>query len=115
MNINRRKFLVRAGFASVTAASLPLQAQNAVTNSDATGKTQAPSAPQDRVRRTHDPVVAAGVVAAAHRDLEKVKAMVAKDPRLVLASVDTGNVGIGDWETGLNGAAHTGHRDIALF
>jgi len=59
--------------------------------------------------------VATEFVSAAHRDLEKVKEMVAQDPRLVFASVDTGNVGIGDWETGLNGAAHTGHRDIALF
>jgi len=115
MNINRRKFLVRAGLASVTAVSLPVQAQNAATNSNTAAKTQATPAPQDRVRRTHDPVVAAEFVAAAHRDLEKVKAMVAQDPKLVLASIDTGNVGIGDWETGLNGAAHTGHRDIALF
>jgi hypothetical protein len=44
-----------------------------------------------------------------------VKIMVAADRKLVLAATDTGNVGIGDWETGLNGAAHTGRRDIALF
>lgn len=41
--------------------------------------------------------------------------MVGEDPKLVLASVDTGNAGIGDWESGLNGAAHMGHRDIAEF
>jgi ankyrin repeat protein len=75
----------------------------------------APKAPSDRVRRTHDVSLAAEFVGAAHRDLEKVKAMLAREPRLVFASVDTGNIGIGDWETGLNGAAHTGHRDIALL
>ncbi|MGC4075408.1 MAG: ankyrin repeat domain-containing protein [Nibricoccus sp.] len=44
-----------------------------------------------------------------------MEAMVAQDAKLVLASVDTGNAGIGDWETGLNGAAHMGRRDIAEF
>lgn len=66
-------------------------------------------------RPTHDPALAREFVAACHRDFAKVKTMVAEDPKLVLVSVDTGNIGIGDWESGLNGAAHTGHRDIALF
>lgn len=74
-----------------------------------------PVRPVDRVRPTHDVALATEFVAAAHRDLDKVKAMLAKEPRLVFASVDTGNIGVGDWETGLNGAAHTGRRDIALY
>lgn len=69
----------------------------------------------DRVRPTHDLALAREFVAAAHQDLEKVQAMVAQDRKWVLASVDTGNIGMGDWESGLNGAAHTGRRDIALF
>lgn len=71
--------------------------------------------PRDRPARQHDPAVVAEFVTAAHRDLDRVKAMVGQDRKLVLAARDTGNVGVGDWETGLNGAAHTGRRDIALF
>jgi ankyrin repeat protein len=113
MNINRRRFVVSA-MASAAAASLAsLQAQAAV--SEPTETAPPKPTPQDRVRRTHDLAVVKEFVSAAHRDLEKVKEMVAQDPRLVFAAVDTGNVGIGDWETGLNGAAHTGRRDIALF
>lgn len=113
MNTNRRKFLVSGLMASAAAVSLPLQAQDAASKPKETPP--AGPIPKDRVRRTHDMAVVAEFVSAAHRDLEKVKTMVAQDPKLVLASVDTGNIGIGDWETGLNGAAHTGHRDIALF
>ena len=72
-------------------------------------------APGDRVVPAHDPEVVKEFISVCHRDFDRVKALVAKDRKLVLASRDTGNVGIGDWETGLNGAAHTGHRDIALF
>jgi hypothetical protein len=113
MNANRRKFLVSGLMTSAAAASLPLQAQEA--NVKPVETPQAGRAPRDRVRPTHNLAVVTEFVLAAHRDLEKVKAMVAQDPKLVLASVDTGNIGIGDWETGLNGAAHMGHRDIALF
>jgi hypothetical protein len=113
MNTNRRKFLVNGLMTSAAAASLSLQAQEA--NAKPAETPQDGRTPRDRVRPTHDLTVAAEFVSAAHRDLEKVKAMAAQDPKLVLASVDTGNIGIGDWETGLNGAAHTGHRDIALF
>ncbi|MBC8095105.1 MAG: ankyrin repeat domain-containing protein [Akkermansiaceae bacterium] len=99
--------------ASAAAASLSLPAQVATPLTKdirQTGPT-----PRDRVRPTHDLAVVTEFVSAAHRDFEKVKAMVAQDPKLVLASVDTGNIGMGDWETALNGAAHTGHRDIAMF
>jgi hypothetical protein len=106
MRTKRRHFILNSLMASVAIGSLRVSAQDSPAKE---------TPPRDRVRPTHDPALAAEFVSAAHRDLEKVKAMVAKDPRLVLASVDTGNVGIGDWETGLNGAAHTGHRDIALF
>lgn len=111
MNLLRRQFIARSLTIATVAASSPLFAE------DTKPMAPAPQAktPADRVRPKHDVALAAEFVGAAHRDLEKVKAMLAKEPRLVFASVDTGNVGIGDWETGLNGAAHTGRRDIALF
>lgn len=111
MKIQRRTFLAHSATV-IAATALPSAfAQD-------TGKpisNPSPTPPKDRVRATHDVALAAEFVAAAHRDLEKVKAMLAREPRLVFASVDTGNVGIGDWETGLNGAAHVGRRDIVEF
>src|SRR4051794_29137718 len=49
-------------------------------------------------------------VANAHGDLERVKALLAEQPKLVNAARDWGG---GDWETGLGAAAHVGRRDIA--
>ncbi len=51
-------------------------------------------------------------VIAGHGDMEKVKTMLAEQPKLINAAWDWGG---GDWETALGGAAHTGHREIALF
>jgi hypothetical protein len=47
-----------------------------------------------------------------HTDLDKVKAMLEKEPALVNATWDWGG---GDFETALGGAAHMGRRDIALY
>ncbi len=109
MNIPRRAFLARSipVAALATTAWLGAQEQPAAT----------PAAPRrpEGARPMTDPALAREFVGVCHRDFEKVKAMVAAEPKLVLASVDTGNIGLGDWESGLNGAAHTGHRDIALF
>lgn len=112
MNIPRRTFLARSLSVAVAAASARVVAQDATVPMSTAPKKPAPA---DRVFRTHDPEVVKEFVSVCHRDLDRVKAMVAQDRKLVLASRDTGNVGIGDWETGLNGAAHTGRRDIALF
>jgi len=51
-------------------------------------------------------------VIAGHRDLEKVKSLLAQEPKLINAAWDWGR---GDWETALGGAAHVGKREIALF
>ncbi len=51
-------------------------------------------------------------VANAHGDLERVKALLAQQPRLVNAAWDWGG---GDWETGLGAASHVGRRDIAEY
>ena len=48
----------------------------------------------------------------AHSDLRMVKTLLDKEPGLIHASVDWGG---GDFESGLNGAAHMGRRDIVDF
>ena len=52
------------------------------------------------------------VVGASHRDLARVKELVALHQAAVNATVDWG---FGDWETALGAAAHTGRREIAQF
>lgn len=108
MKIQRRTFLSYSTTAAALAALPSVLGQDMAKPADA-----APS--KDRVRPTHDVALAAEFVSAAHRDFDKVKAMVAREPRLIFASVDTGNIGPGDWETGLNGAVHVGRRDIVEF
>jgi ankyrin repeat protein len=56
----------------------------------------------------------ASFVGSAHKDanLDKVTAMLIRDPKLVYASWDWGG---GDWETGLGGASHVGSRKMARF
>ncbi|MFI5273353.1 MAG: ankyrin repeat domain-containing protein [Ktedonobacterales bacterium] len=49
-------------------------------------------------------------VSNAHGDLERVRQLLAGEPRLVNAAWDWGG---GDWETGLGAAAHMGRADIA--
>jgi hypothetical protein len=48
----------------------------------------------------------------AHSDLPMVKKLLEKQPGLLNATMDWG---AGDWESGLNGAAHMGRRDIVEF
>jgi hypothetical protein len=59
-----------------------------------------------------DPTLVRDFVAKAHGDLERVKALLAEQPKLVNAAWDWGG---GDWETGLGAAAHMGRRDIAEY
>jgi hypothetical protein len=59
-----------------------------------------------------DPQLVQAIVLNAHGDLEKVRALVDQQPKLVNASWDWGG---GDWETPLGAAAHTGRREIALY
>src|SRR3954462_14321897 len=49
-------------------------------------------------------------VTKSHADLDTVRALARKEPRLATASWDWG---AGDWETGLNAASHMGRHDIA--
>ena len=48
----------------------------------------------------------------AHMDLDKVKRLLEKEPRLIAAHMDWGG---GDWESGLGGASHMGNKDIVNF
>jgi hypothetical protein len=59
-----------------------------------------------------EPMLVRDFVANAHGDLERVKALLAEQPKLVNAAWDWGG---GDWETGLGAAAHVGRRDIAEY
>ena len=51
------------------------------------------------------------LVAYAHSDLEKVKAIIGQQPKIVNCVFDWGG---GDYETALGAASHMGRRDIAL-
>lgn len=48
-------------------------------------------------------------VVFAHSELDMTKKLIEREPRLAAATIDWGG---GDWESGLNGAAHMGRRDI---
>lgn len=57
-----------------------------------------------------EPELVQAFVGSAHGDLERVRQMLADQPRLANAAWDWGG---GDWESGLGAAAHMGRRDIA--
>jgi hypothetical protein len=59
-----------------------------------------------------EPELVQEFVSKAHGDLDAVRDLLEREPRLLNAAWDWG---AGDWETGLGGAAHMGRRDIALF
>ena len=59
-----------------------------------------------------DPALVNAIVLKAHKDLEGVKELVAKEPKLVNACWDWGG---GDFESAIGAAAHTGRREIAEF
>ena len=51
-------------------------------------------------------------VIAAHRDLARVKEMLAEEPQLINSCWNWGG---DDWETAIGGAAHTGQKEIAEY
>lgn len=111
MNLAKRNFIKNSFLASAAISAHGLFAADEAKRKAST----APELNPGGVRKTHDPELVSEFVSVCHRDLERVKAMVAQEPKLVFAARDTGNIGIGDWESGLNGACHTGNRDIVLF
>jgi len=57
-----------------------------------------------------DPADVQAFVGNAHGDLDEVRRLLEREPRLVNAAWDWGG---GDWETALGAASHMGRRDIA--
>jgi hypothetical protein len=89
-----RRALLAAGAASVGA--LPAAAQQPQ-------RPRKPPLPDDLVRE---------FVSVAHKDLDRVKELLAREPALLNAAWDWGG---GDWETAMGAAGHTGGREIALL
>ena len=108
--ISRRQFLT-AGGPPCAGLALGALAVGAAAGIGQEPPAKAPGKVKDKGPRL-DLDMVRDFVGAAHRDLDKVKAMYEKQPALLNASWDWGG---GDWETALGGAAHTGRKPIALF
>jgi len=59
-----------------------------------------------------DRIMVQDFVIFAHSELDMVKVLLDKEPKLINATMDWG---AGDWESGLGGASHMGRRDIAEY
>ena len=59
-----------------------------------------------------DPAAALEMVGVAHRDPQRVRALVERHPGLARAAIDWG---FGDWESALGAASHVGNREIAEY
>jgi hypothetical protein len=98
------------GLLGATAYAFAQQKQTEV--QPAVQPANAPIRPEPARGARQDLDLVASFVGLAHKDanLEKVAAMLERDPHLVYASWDWGG---GDWETGLGGASHVGSRKMA--
>lgn len=59
-----------------------------------------------------DPKLVKEFVGAGHNNLERVKQMLSEYPNLIYCSIDQGN---GDFEQAIEGAGHTGNKEIANY
>src|SRR5687768_3257124 len=99
--MDRRRFL-RGATSGLAAATLGGAAINPMAAEAEPQQTPAPTGPKKFDKGPPlAPDLVRGFVGAAHGDLEKVKAMLAEQPRLVNATWDWGG---GDFETALGGA-----------
>jgi hypothetical protein len=103
-----RRDLLRAGIA---VGALRNTGGETMANAEPSGLKANQTKIPDRPPRLENELVQEFVI-AGHGNLEKVKQMLAEQPRLLNAAWDWGG---GDWETALGGAAHTGSREIALY
>jgi hypothetical protein len=113
MPFTRRHFVRTVpalGVFSVSAASL--RAQQPPPSGPAWPSPPPVPAWRDESFPSHHPHLAREIVGVAHRDLARVKELVAAHPSLAKASWDWG---FGDWETALGSASHVGNRPIAEF
>jgi hypothetical protein len=99
----RRQFLHATAAIGATLLLRPLQAQTPA-------EVPLPPVPKRPPPLAADQVQA--FVFAAHSDLAKTQAMLARQPGLLNATWDWGG---GDYETALGGASHMGRRDIAQY
>ncbi len=67
---------------------------------------------QQEKKPPYQPDIVKAFVSAGHNNLMKVKEMLAEHPHLIYASWDLGN---GDFEQAIDGAAHVGDREIAEY
>jgi ankyrin repeat protein len=104
----------RRGFMSMGLGGLSLASvvgQPAYAQSD---RSSVPVRPEPKRGPRQDPDLVKSFVVAAHNDsnLDRIKELLARDPKLVLSAHDWGD---GDWETGLGGASHIGSRKMAQY
>lgn len=121
---SRRSFAALAAGTVVGAASSMNAQEKPATGSSSGDAPQAPVGPTEApFERDYTPpdfkpswkrpqinrLLIQDFVIFSHTDLDMVQKLLEKEPALVLASM---NWGAGDWESGLNAAAHMGRRDI---
>jgi hypothetical protein len=111
VHATRRRIL---GFLAPTAAYTYAQQNQTGVQSATQSAPPIAVRPEPKRGPRQDLDLVASFVGLAHKDanLEKVAAMLDRDPKFVYASWDWGG---GDWETGLGGASHVGSRKMARF
>lgn len=92
--MERNTFIKGAGSLGFLAMAWPLRSQP-VPNDD-----------------TLDKALVQRFVGSSHKDMDKVKALLAEYPTLLNAAHDWGR---GDFETGLGAASHVGYKELVLF
>ena len=95
--ISRRRLLVQASAGAAMATAVPAAVQQAQ-------QAQRPKQPPLDVELVRE------FVLVAHKNYDRVKELLDREPALLNAAWDWG---AGDWETALGAAAHTGRREIA--
>src|SRR5882724_4130490 len=105
MNITRRNLIQTVPALSLAATPFALAAQQ---------DDKKPIRPEPQRGPRQDLELVKAFVGAGHGDkyLDRAKELLAKDPKLVFATLDWGG---GDWETALGGASHTGSREMARY
>src|SRR4051812_32846667 len=98
---NTKRRMLIAGLA---AAAIPLNSQQQDAAPTVPPKPVRPE-PNRGSRQDLDLIKAFVGAGHANKNIDLVREMLAKDPKLVLAAWDWG---AGDWETALGGASHTG-------
>lgn len=106
----RRRFVTRLPLAGLVGASLPAGAILRAQAPPAGAATAGPPVGDWFPRQ--DPALAKEVVGVSHRDLNRVRELVERQPALAKAAIDWG---WGDWESVLGAASHVGRREIAEF